>query len=159
MTKKYYWAIAVAAAFVAGTMTTGGVVYASFDQCSNDPPQGISDGKPFLEIWAAICDLENKVNNIDTQDDLLGFYFTGDAVLATADDEVANIITVIATCDAGDIAVSAGSSQGSDQGSLNVLQRVKAGLTEAAVTWENVKEGYAYQTDVICADYAPAHIP
>jgi hypothetical protein len=68
MTKKYYWAIAVAAAFVAGTMTTGGAVYASFDQCANNPPMGTSDGKPFLEIWAAICDLESQVANINTDD-------------------------------------------------------------------------------------------
>ena len=68
MIKKYYWAIAVAAAFVAGTLTTGGAVYASFDQCSNDPPQGISDGKPFLEIWAAICDLETLVGDINVED-------------------------------------------------------------------------------------------
>ena len=73
MIKKYYWAIAVAAAFVAGTMTTGGVVYASFDQCNNDPPHGVSDGKPFLEIWQAICDLETQVDSIEGSD-ILGFY-------------------------------------------------------------------------------------
>jgi hypothetical protein len=48
----------IAVAFLAGTMTSGGLVYASFDNCEDSLPKG----KPFLEIWGAICDLQDQVN-------------------------------------------------------------------------------------------------
>jgi hypothetical protein len=50
--------VLIAVAFLAGTMTSGGFVYASFDNCEDPLPKG----KPFLEIWGAICDLQDQMN-------------------------------------------------------------------------------------------------
>ena len=55
----------IVVSFVAGTVTSGGVVYASFDQCNNSPPSGKSEGKTFLEIWEAICELQDRVDTLE----------------------------------------------------------------------------------------------
>jgi len=38
--------------------------YAVISQCDNNSPRGISNGAPFLEMWAAICDLQEQIDNI-----------------------------------------------------------------------------------------------
>ncbi len=43
----------------------GNYASATFEQCLNDPPRGINNGKPFLEIWAAICELEGQIEDIE----------------------------------------------------------------------------------------------
>ena len=48
----------ITVAFLAGTITSGGFVYASFDNCEDPLPKG----KPFLAIWEAICDLQYQIN-------------------------------------------------------------------------------------------------
>jgi len=55
--------VLIAVAFLAGTITSGGFVYASFDNCEDPLPKG----KPFLEIWEAICDLQDQINALDTR--------------------------------------------------------------------------------------------
>ena len=161
MTKKYYWAIAVAAAFVAGTMTTGGVVYASFDQCDDDIPHGISDGRPFLEIWQAICDLETQVDDVEDLANL-GTY------QATTTITVGSGLTgvVQAECDFKDIATGGGfisplsgllnpvSSFG-----INSLGNIASGASKV-VGWEVifVNNGGAPldgKVFVICSDVTP----
>ena len=156
MTKKYYWAIVVAAAFVAGTMTTGGIVYATMDQCNNNPPQGISNCKPFLEIWAAICDLENQVDDIEAQDKLLGFYKVRDQQTAT-EEQVTNGAVSEATCDPSDFPESVGffGPRGVRVEGMSISE--SPGGT-AGVFLVNLVEGSAFGVGVNCADFAPAHV-
>ncbi len=157
MIKKYYWAIAVAAAFVAGTMTTGGVVYASFDQCNNDPPHGVSDGKPFLEIWQAICDLENQVDDIEAQDGLLGFYKVRDQQTVT-EEQALNGGTSQASCDASDFPVDVGFF-GPKGLSVQTMDLSENAGGVGVVSLVDLTEGSAFGVGVICADFSPAHVP
>jgi len=165
MIKKYYWAIAVAAAFVAGTMTTGGVVYAGVDQCSNDPPQGISDGRPFLEIWQAICDLETQVDSIEGSD-ILGFYTIRDDVLLsdfTAPTRVSQEIL----CDEGDVATGGGfrandradligNVQVNDSRPLGTfVSEDDSGWSTELTLLNDVSD--TYFVFVVCADFDPPH--
>jgi len=55
-----------AAMLVAG-MFISNYAGATLAQCLNNPPSGINNGKPFLEIWAAICELEDDIDNITPQ--------------------------------------------------------------------------------------------
>ena len=165
MIKKYYWAIAVAAAFVAGTMTTGGVVYASFDQCSNDPPQGISDGRPFLEIWQAICDLETQV---DSNEDsaILGFYTIRDDV-SLSDFTAPTRISHRVLCDEGDVATGGGfrANDGADfNGNVQVTDsrplgtfagENDSGWNTQLTLLNDVSD--TYFVFVVCADFDPPH--
>ncbi len=70
----------IIAAFFAGSITTGGVVNASFDQCNTLPPNGKSNGQPFLEIWDAICDLQEQINSLGGSQ----IYETSETVLIEA---------------------------------------------------------------------------
>jgi len=137
MIKKYYWAIAVAAAFVAGTMTTGGVVYASFDQCSNDPPQGVSDGRPFLEIWQAICDLETQVgndNDTDPTNELQTISDSGGVTLSDGGGTVscADITGDAGLCDGTDDVSILGFYKVRDQQTVTAEQAVNGGTSQAS---------------------------
>ena len=60
---KGIWVGLLAVAFVAGSLTTGSIAFGDVSQCENDPPKGNNNGKPFLEIWAAICDLQDQIDN------------------------------------------------------------------------------------------------
>jgi len=157
--------MAVAAAFVAGTMTTGGVVYASFDQCSNDPPQGISDGRPFLEIWQAICDLELQVDQINNEDlqqqidelkanEILGFYeVVGDSVVISPQSSLgAN-----AVCDDEDIAISGGWNR--NNGDMRVNLSLATSINVWGFLFENIDDTNSAEVTpiAICADFDPQH--
>ncbi|HSB49780.1 MAG TPA: MopE-related protein [Nitrosopumilaceae archaeon] len=63
--KKGVWAILIILAFFSGTLVSGSFVFANIDQCEKNPPQGQNKGAPFLEIWAAICDLKNQLDEIE----------------------------------------------------------------------------------------------
>lgn len=149
--------MAVAAAFVAGTMTTGGIVHASFDQCLNNPPQGIAPGTPFAEMWAAICDLEDEVDSIDTQDDLLGFYRLQITESFTGAQFEGNVTT---DCDDGDVAVSGGYSHGLNPG-LNVVATGVSGVDPKVVfvAVDSPPAGSQITLQGICADFDPLHVP
>jgi len=155
MTKKYYWAIAVAAAFVAGTMTTGGVVYASFDQCNNNPPQGISGGKPFLEIWQAICDLETQVGDINVDDaDAL----PKSTYRVIGSDQGSNqTIEAEASCDEGDVLLSCGFFSVPSvtiHGSVPFPETQRC-IAFALVSGDSVESVTAF---ALCADIDPPHV-
>jgi len=45
--------------FVAGTVASSTLVEARVDVC-----KGSNNGKPFLEIWTALCDLQSQIDNI-----------------------------------------------------------------------------------------------
>ena len=158
MTKKYYWAIAVAAAFVAGTLTTGGVAYAGVDPCSNDPPQGVSDGRPFLEIWAAICDLQDQIdnNNIVIQ--------TYQKNFSESIDPNGGTESISVECDPGDVATGGGFTNISDVDILTSLgingDGIPATGTEVPVGWEIAAQNdddtsHSVTSWVICQNITP----
>jgi len=63
---KVQWAVPIIASIlILGTLVSGTIAFANFDQCANDPAQGKNKGDPFLEIWAAICDLQNQIDTIE----------------------------------------------------------------------------------------------
>lgn len=54
----------VAGAFIAGSLTTGPFAFAQLSQCATNPPHGIADGPIWGEVWTAICELEDRLDNI-----------------------------------------------------------------------------------------------
>ena len=48
--RRSFWGILIGLAFFSGTLVSGTIAFADFDQCENDPPQGKNKGGPFLEI-------------------------------------------------------------------------------------------------------------
>ena len=156
MTKQYILALAIVGAFVAGTLTTGGVAYAGVDPCSNDPPHGVSDGRPFLEIWAALCDLETQVDDIEAQNNLLGFYKVRDQQTASEDDAI-NGAQSEATCDPSDFPISVGFFGPQSVRLIGMFLNENAG-GNAGVSLENLVEGSAFGVGVNCADFDPVHV-
>lgn len=63
----------------------GNSASATFEQCSRDPPHGVNKGKPFLEIWAALCDLEQRLENIPAAKSLIimGMVSEASEIMAT----------------------------------------------------------------------------
>lgn len=58
--------MAITGAFVAGSLTTGSFAFAQLSQCANNPPHGIGGGPVWGEVWTAICELENRIDNISS---------------------------------------------------------------------------------------------
>jgi len=70
----------VAIGFVVGSLTSGTVAFASISQCDNNLPQGINKGKPFLEIWTAICDLQDQIDDLGSSGGGLSTYLKSSAL-------------------------------------------------------------------------------
>jgi len=65
MTSKTILILAIAAAFVAGTITSGTFAFAAVSQCEKTLPLGNTLPRPaYLEIWTGICDLQDQIDNI-----------------------------------------------------------------------------------------------
>lgn len=58
--------MAIAGSFVAGSLTSGPFAFAQLSQCENTPPHGIGGGPVWGEVWAAICELEDRIDNIQS---------------------------------------------------------------------------------------------
>ena len=90
MTSKTIMIGLVAIAFVAGSILTGTMAYASKDK----------NGKPFEALWDAIAGLQTQIDDVTTSS--MNVYSVVDNVGLT------NMINQIVQCDSGDIAIASG---------------------------------------------------
>ena len=136
MIKNYYWAMAVMAAFVAGTIATATPVFAP-------PPEDDGEGG-----WKAVIEQQQQQIDDLKANEILGFYkVVGDTPLTA--ENVANIF-----CDEGDIAVGGGQT---GEGASNLALHSSEPIGDL-IGWESVTEPpQNAEAVVVCADYAPAH--
>ena len=164
---KYYWAMAVIAAFVVGTIATATPVFAP-------PPEDDGEGG-----WkAAVADLKEQIDNLDFDDadsdptnelgPVLGFY---DVVYGGVFPVGETSQKFVAECDSGDEVV--GMSGG------EYIQNIFFGPTDVVLTstakdfdgpgtmsifYETIDEVpmpdgiLSYGGKITCADFAPAHV-
>ena len=68
---KGIWAIAIVAAVLTTGIFLGNSAIATLSQCDNVPPSGnnpAAKGKPWLEVWAAICSLQADITALQDKD-------------------------------------------------------------------------------------------
>ena len=141
MTKNYYWAMAVMAAFVAGTIATATPVFAP-------PPGDDDDGEGGWK--AAVAEQQQQIDELKANE-ILGFYS-----VFNNESSDGGFLFVFADCDEGDVTVGGGhfvnlSNQDLD-GSLPLEDRWQT-------SWSETVNGILYGTHVVCADYDPVHTP
>ena len=137
MIKKYYWAMAVMAAFVAGTIATATPVFA--------PPPEDDDGEGGWK--AAVGEL--KANEI------LGFYQKAETELGDG-----GPLDLQVNCDDGDSVTGGGHAAAN----FNSVIRISSHQTDSdgegwRNIWQAAGDGFGHTTTVECADYAPVHVP
>jgi len=143
MIKNYYWAIAVAASFVAGTIATATPVFAP-------PPEDDGEGG-----WkAAIAEQQAQIDELKANE-ILGFYKVRDQQTATAQDAINGAVSE-ATCDPSDVPVSVGffGPPGVRVDGMSISEELGG---SAGVALENLVEGSAFGVGVNCADFDPPH--
>ena len=138
MIKNYYWALAIATAFVAGTIATATPVFAP-------PPEDDDDGEGGWK--AAVAEQQAQIDELKANE-ILGFYeVVGDIEITLPNG--ANIF-----CDEGDIVVGGGQTGG---GTTSLALHSSEPIGDL-IGWESITEPLREAEAVaVCADYAPAH--
>ena len=139
MIKNYYWAMAVIAAFVAGTIATATPVFAP-------PPEDDGEGG-----WkAAVAEQQAQIDELKANE-ILGFYLK----IGTPGDDPEEAIVF---CDTGDVATGGGGT-GIMDSSLRSSSFVKSGFIVNG--WQALANlpDEILAVAVICADYDPVHTP
>jgi hypothetical protein len=146
MIKNYYWAMAVMAAFVAGTIATATPVFAP-------PPGDDDDGEggwkaAVAEQQALIDEQQAQIDELKANE-ILGFYsvFNNEASLG-------GFLSVFADCDEGDVTVGGGHFVNLLNQDLNGSLPLEDGWQ---TSWSGTVNGLLYGTHVVCADYDPLH--
>ena len=162
MTKQYIWALAIVGAFVAGTILASTLydnTAFAIHQPNHNPPGGDDD----MGWKEAIDGQQQQIDDLKANE-ILGFY-----QLTLEDDTENPFLPITVQCDFGDIATGGGVAASSGvklRSSVpinNISNEVSNG--EIATGWKffgkNTGEfvmisGAVY---VLCADFAPAHVP
>ena len=143
MSKKYFWAMAVIAAFVAGTIATATPVFAP-------PPEDDGEGG-----WkAAIAEQQAQIDELKTNE-ILGFY-TSSTRLESPEIE---IVAFQAFCDSGDIATGGG-VRGPFSDSMLIHRTAWTAFSDQQGWLAFISNLDSSDSDVIvvCADFDPEHI-
>jgi len=156
MIKNYYWAMAVIAAFVAGSIATGTLAFAGDDDelssllCPvGEAMTGIlfEDDDEILDVFCGpVADATNEI---------LGFYQKAETELGNG-----GTLDLQVNCDEGD-SVTGG---GHGAASFNSVIRISNHHTDLdgegwRNIWQSAGDGFGHTTTVECADYAPVHVP
>ena len=156
MTKQYIWALAIVGAFVAGTVLASTLydnTAFAIHQPNHNPPSDDDD----MGWKEAVSDLQMQIDNIDTQDDLLGFYRIQHNVSFSG---ATTITSVTTECDSGDVAVSGGYAHGLHPDLVVTFSGV-SGLDPdtVGVSVDTPPDGSSISLHGICADFDPVHVP
>jgi len=130
--------LAITAAFVGGSITTGMFAFADISQCDNNSPRGISNGKPFLEMWAAICDLQEQIDNIPEGPpgppgpaSIFATYTIADLVNVAP----GAIESLTMECRSGDLVISGGFLDRASPQNLKIIEN-RPLLTQSGIKWQ-----------------------
>ena len=146
MTKQYIWALAIAGAFVAGTILAS-TMYDNTAFAIHQPNHNPTGDDDDMGLKEAIDDL--KANEI------LGFYqMIGDSVEISPQSSLSGT----AACDDSDIAISGGWNR--NNGDMRVNLSVQSSINIWGFTFENIDDTNNAEVTpfVLCADYTPEHI-
>ena len=148
MTKQYIWALAVAGAFVAGTILASTLydnTAFAIHQPNHMPDDGDDGG------WKlAIAEQQQQIDDLKANE-ILGFYRVFNNELSDG-----GFLFGFADCDEGDVTVGGGHFVNlSNQDLVGSLPLEDSWQT----SWSETVNGILYGTHVVCADYDPVHTP
>ena len=165
MTKQYIWALAIAGAFVAGTILASTMydnTAFAIHQPNHNPP-GDDDDMGWKE---AVADLQGQIDSLNVDDadsdptnelgPVLAHYRLFQEIILDAEDAAFNQITVGAKCDLGDEHTGGGFK----------ISNPNLKATESFAGFQNSWEikvvgdllvGDQIRVNVVCAYFAPLH--
>ena len=160
MTKQYIWALAIAGAFVAGTILASTMydnTAFAIHQPNHNPPGDDDDmgwKQAVAEQQQQIDEQQQQIDDLKTNE-ILGFYqVIGDSTVISP----LSSRTGTASCDDSDIAISGGWDK--IGGDMRIIFSVQTSINEWGLIFESIDDTNSVEVFpfALCADFSPAHI-